>query len=218
MVFFYVFKRTLILLLHDIFISYYIFITKPNYILNFYMGIQINNVPTFMVIILPPNYRFTKLYIKFFVWGLKLDRNNVTKIQVKCSYGTFSVQYRFSGFRSWLHLHCIVHTVFILYYIPLQYVCVSQYCVYFILLYFNFLTYFPAVFFHSTLSVIIPYLVKADIALIHAEGSKLIRDRYLELCRIPNLRGLLQRLVNVVRSQSVWMTLQTSSRPKGQPQ
>ena len=44
------------------------------------MGIQINNVPHFY-----GNYPslqiigLQKLYIKFFVWGLKLDRNNVTK-------------------------------------------------------------------------------------------------------------------------------------------
>ena len=90
-----------------------------------------------------------------------------------------------SGFRSWLHLHCIVHTVLILYYIPLQYVCVCHNTVFTLYYYISIFTYFPAVFFHSTLSVIIPYSVKADIALIHAEGSKLIRDRYLELCQKP---------------------------------
>ena len=36
------------------------------------MGIQINNVPTFMVIILPPNYRFTKIIHKIFCMGIKI--------------------------------------------------------------------------------------------------------------------------------------------------
>ena len=63
-------------------------------------------------------------------------------------------------------------------------VCVTILCLLYITI-FQFLTYFSAVFFHSTLSVIIPYSVKADIALIHAEGLKLIRDRYLELCQKP---------------------------------
>ena len=64
---------------------------------------------------------------------------------------------------------------------------------------FNFL-HISLQIFPLNLSVIIPYSFKADLALIHVEGSRLIRDRYLELCRIPNSRGLLQGLVNVVRS------------------
>ena len=78
----------------------------------------------------------------------------------------------FQVFRSWFRLQCIVHTVFILYYILLQYVCVLQYCVYFILLFFNFL--------HISLQILVrllPILFKADLALIYVEGSNLIGDK-----------------------------------------
>ena len=81
-------------------------------------------------------------------------------------------------------LYCTYCTHTVLHFLTI-YVCVSQYCVYFTLLYFNFLTYFPAVYFHTTLSVIIPYPAKANLALIHAENLRLIRDRYLELCQKP---------------------------------